>query len=215
MEKIDVSKLSAAERQSLLGQLQHAEKEKRRAEREAYEGLRHGFVQGIKGLVLDLHGSVTQFSAHLVSEADGFRQVMEEHGAVKMGQLGFAVVDGNFKVECKAARVKRFDERADMAAARLVKYLKDWVKTSDKGTDDPMYQLAMLAIERNQKGDLDYKQVSNLYKLEGKFDDPEYSAIMELFRESHIIEGTATHFYFYQRTELGVWKKIEISFNRF
>jgi len=103
---------------------------------------------------------------------------------------------------------------SDMAAMRLVTFLKAWVQKSDKGTDDPMYQLAMMALERNQKGDLDYKQVSNLYKLEGRFNDAEYSAIMELFRESHVIEGTATHFYFYKRSELGVWRRIEISFNR-
>jgi len=72
----------------------------------------------------------------------------------------------------------------------------------------------MLAIERNSRGDLDYKQISNLYQLEGKFNDPVYSAIMELFRESHVTEGTATNFYFYKKNELGVWKKIEISFNR-
>ena len=37
---------------------------------------------------------------------------------------------------------------------------------------------------------------------------------MNLFKESHLVEGTATNFYFYEKTDLGVWKKLEPSFNR-
>lgn len=215
MDTIDINKLSSDQRQLLLFQLQQEEADKHRAAREAYEALKSGFVQDIKTLVFELNGSVSQFHQHLISESEGFRQVMEEYGHVKQEQMSFTVIEGKFKIEAKTNKVKKFDERADMAAARLVVYLKNWVKTSEKGTEDPMYQLAMMAIERNQRGDLDYKQISNLYKLEGKFPGGEYTEIMNLFRESHVIETTVTNFYFYQRSELGVWKRIEVSFNRF
>ena len=84
----------------------------------------------------------------------------------------------------------------------------------EKGADDPMYQLAMTLLERNRKGDLDYKSISKLYDLETQFDDPEYSQIMQLFKESNVVNGTAINFYFHQRDERGVWHKIEPSFNR-
>ena len=77
-----------------------------------------------------------------------------------------------------------------------------------------MYQLAMTLLEHNKYGDLDYKSISKLYELEEQFGDAEYTAIMKLFKESHLVEGTATNFYFFEKDKMGVWKKLEPSFNR-
>ena len=41
-----------------------------------------------------------------------------------------------------------------------------------------------------------------------------FTAIMNLFKESHLVEGTATNFYFFEKDKMGVWKKLEPSFNR-
>ena len=114
----------------------------------------------------------------------------------------------------KSNKVKKFDERADVAASRLIDFLQTWIQGKEDGADNPMYQLAMTLLERNKNGDLDYKSISKLYDLESRFDDPEYSAIMALFKESHLVEGTATNFYFYEKDTLGVWRKLEPSFNR-
>ena len=77
-----------------------------------------------------------------------------------------------------------------------------------------MYQLAMTLLERNKYGQLDYKSVSKLYDLESKFNSPDYSEIMQLFKESNVTEGSAVNFYFFEKNELGVWHKLEPSFNR-
>ena len=42
----------------------------------------------------------------------------------------------------------------------------------------------------------------------------ENAAIMALFKESHLVEGTATNFYFFEKDRMGVWRKLEPSFNR-
>ena len=47
--------------------------------------------------------------------------------------------------------MKSFDERADLAAERLVDYLKRYAMGRELGTDDPMYQLGMTMIERNRQ----------------------------------------------------------------
>ena len=117
--------------------------------------------------------------------------------------------EGDFRLEVKCNRVKCFDERADVAAARLIDFLKAWIGGREKGADDPMYQLAMKLLERNR-----YKSISKLYDLEAQFGDPEYSQIMQLFKESNVVNGTAINFYFHQRDERGVWHRIEPSFNR-
>ena len=160
--------------------------------------------------------NVAGFREWLESESGAFRNVMRDYGQLRRGeeQASFSVVDGNFKLEVKSNKVKSFDERADMAAERLINYLKDYVGRTDKGVDDPMYQLAMTLLERNKQGDLDYKSISKLYDLEAQFNDPEYSEIMQLFKESNVVNGTAINFYFHQRDERGVWHRIEPSFNR-
>ena len=93
-----------------------------------------------------------------------------------------------------------------MAADRLIDYLKRYMQNSEKGSDDPMYQMAMTLLERNKMGDLDYKSISKLYELEDKFDE-EYADIMRLFKEAN--------YYFSRRNpENGVWTRIEPSFCR-
>ena len=37
---------------------------------------------------------------------------------------------------------------------------------------------------------------------------------MQLFKESNVTEGSAVNFYFFEKNELGVWHKLEPSFNR-
>ncbi len=77
-----------------------------------------------------------------------------------------------------------------------------------------MYKLAMMMIQRNESGDLDYKSISRLYELEDDFADPEYSEIMQLFKESNTVEGTAIYFLFEERDQNGKFRRVEPSFNR-
>ena len=73
----------------------------------------------------------------------------------------------------------------------------------------------MTLLERNQSGDLDYKSISKLYELEGKFNDQEYADIMALFKESNVVQKNATNYYFFKRDpKLGIWHRMEPSFCR-
>lgn len=183
--------------------------------RAAYEGIRAEFVSSLELKVCSVTEEVKGLYQYVVDQTTAFKAVLAEYGQLrKFDQLGYSVVEGDFKVEVKSCKVKRFDERADVAAIRLIDFLEDWISRQVAGTENPMYQLAMTFLERNKYGDLDYKSVSKLYDLEDKFNDPEYSAIMTLFKESNITEGTAINYYFSRRDEKGVWRKIEPSFNR-
>ena len=147
-------------------------------------------------------------------ESSAFREVMAEYGQLRHDdQQGFTIIEGNFKLSVKFNKLKQFDERADLAADRLIDYLSNYIEKSDKGTDDPIYQLAMSLLERNRQGKLDYKSISKLYELEDKFDE-EYKSIMDLFRESNTVMCTVTNYYFFEMDEKHVWHKIEPSFCR-
>ena len=207
--------MSKEQRAALLAQLQNEAKNDRVAKRESYEALRGQFMYDVLTRVNDVEQTVSGFKKWLDDETGAFTKVMREYGAVKNdGQQSYTITDGDFKLEVKFNKVKGFDERADLAAERLVDYLKRYMAASEKGVEDPMYQMAMTLLERNKTGDLDYKSISKLYELEDKFDG-EYAEIMQLFKEANVVQNTATNYYFSKRNaETGVWTRIEPSFCR-
>ena len=214
-QSVDIKSLSKEQRAALMAQLQQEEKEDRIARRETYEALRGEFMHEVKTNVLEMVNAVTGFRGWLEKEADAFTKVMKEYGQVKSDeQRSYTITDGDFRLEVKSNKVKGFDERADMAADRLIDYLKRYMQNSEKGSDDPMYQMAMTLLERNKMGDLDYKSISKLYELEDKFDE-EYADIMRLFKEANVVQRNSTNYYFSRRNpENGVWTRIEPSFCR-
>lgn len=207
--------MSKEHKAALLAQLQSEAKNDRVAKRETYEALRGEFMYDVLTRVNDVEQTVSGFKKWLDGETGAFTKVMREYGAVKNdGQQSYTITDGDFKLEVKFNKVKGFDERADIAAERLVDYLKRYMAASEKGVEDPMYQMAMTLLERNKTGDLDYKSISKLYELEDKFDE-EYAEIMQLFKEANVVQTTATNYYFSKRNpENGVWTRIEPSFCR-
>lgn len=207
--------MSKEQRAALLAQLQNEAKNDRVAKRESYEALRGQFMHDVLTRVNDVEQTVSGFKKWLDDETGAFTKVMREYGAVKNeSQQSYTITDGDFKLEVKFNKVKGFDERADLAAERLVDYLKRYMAASEKGVEDPMYQMAMTLLERNKTGDLDYKSISKLYELEDKFDG-EYAEIMQLFKEANVVQNTATNYYFSKRDpENGVWSRIEPSFCR-
>ena len=214
MAKIDLQGLSPEERRELLAQLQDEEKQNRQDRREAYEALRAEFMHDVFQKVEAIVNEVTGFKSWIDGESEGFKKVMAEYGQTRYDeQNSYTIVDGDLKLEIRSNKVKTFDERADMAAERLIDYLRGYALKSDKGSEDPMYQLAMTLLERNKQGNLDYKSISKLYEMEGKFDE-EYTEIMNLFRESNVVQRTALNYYFSKRDKDGVWRRLEPSFCR-
>lgn len=215
MQRVDVKSLTKEQRAELLAQLQQEEKDDRIARRETYETLRAEFMREVMDRVTGLVADVRGFRDWIERETEAFTAVMKEYGQVKSdGQRSYTITDGDMRLEVKSNQVKAFDERADMAAERLIDYLRRYMEHSDKGADDPMYQMAMTLLERNKMGDLDYKSISKLYELEDKFDE-EYADIMRLFKEANVVQRTATNYYFSRRNpDTGVWTRIEPSFCR-
>ena len=213
---IDLSQMTAEEKKALLAQLNADANESRQAKRDAYEGLRAEFMHRVEEFLVNVTADVKGFKQWLEKESEGFISVMRDYGQLKNAdQRNYTITDGDFRLQVASNSVKGFDERADMAAERLVAYLKNYMQKSEKGQEDPMSQLAMTLLERNQRGDLDYKSISKLYELEDRFGDQEYKDIMTLFKESNVVQKTAVNYYFFRRhKETGVWMRIEPSFCR-
>ena len=212
---MNIKDMSKEERAQLLAELQNEEKKSRIERRETYEGLRASFMKEVEENVVELTNAVGLFKEWLAQEVESFVSIMKEYGQVrKSDQRSYTITDGNFRLEISSNKVKGFDERADLAAERLIDYLKRYMQQSEKGSDDPMYQMAMTLLERNKAGDLDYKSISKLYELEDKFDS-EYSEIMTLFKEANVVQKNAVNYYFSKKNQdTNVWERIEPSFCR-
>jgi len=211
---MEINELSVEELEKLLSQKKEEEKLNLLKRREAYESIRAQTVNEIMSRVLNVANQVKELHHFVISETNAFREVMQDYGELKRNnQMSFRIQHGDYRIEVKSCKVKKFDERADVAASRLIDFLKKWISNREQGSKDPMYQLAMTLLERNKYGDLDYKSISKLYDLEAQFNNEEYSEIMRLFKESNVVEGTRLNFYFYEKNKLGVWNKIEPSFN--
>lgn len=214
MGNIDLNGMSADEKKALLAQLQQEERENRQNSRATYEQLREDFLKDVFERVEVLTGTVRDFKTWIDDESEAFKKTMAEYGQTRWdGQKSYTITNGDLKLEITSNQVKSFDERADMAAERLIEYLRGYMQQSEKGVDDPIYQLAMTLLERNKQGKLDYKSISKLYELEDKFDS-EYADIMTLFKESNVTVGTALNYYFSKRDKEGVWRRLEPSFCR-
>ena len=149
-ETVDPLKgMTKEQRAELLARLQTEAKNDRMAKRESYEALRGQFMHDVLGRVENLESEVSGFKKWLDDEVTAFTKLMREYGAVKNeSQQSYTITDGDFKLEVKFNKVKGFDERADLAAERLVDYLKRYMEASEKGVEDPMYQMAMTLLER-------------------------------------------------------------------
>lgn len=212
---VNIQNLSKEERAKLLAELQNEENQTRIARRETYEALRAEFIHNVDERLQQVVTDVRCFHDWLQGEVEGFVSIMKDYGQVRNSeQRSYTVTDGDFRLEIASNKVKGFDERADLAAERLIDYLKRYMKKSEKGSDDPMYQMAMTLLERNKAGDLDYKSISKLYDLEAKFDG-EYSKIMNLFKEANVVQKNAVNYYFSKKNpKTNVWDRIEPSFCR-
>ena len=216
MEKIDLSSVTASQLEELLLKKKEEERTKALRDRETYEDVRKDVLRRIESRVLPHAAETRNLFEFIQNETTAFREIMLEYGQLSRGadQLSYTLSDEKFKIEVKSNKVKGFDERADVAAAKLIEFLRRWIQESNKGQNDPMYQLAMTLLERNRYGDLDYKSISKLYDLEDRFNNMEYSEIMALFKESNVVEKTAVNYYCYKCSDRGVWERIELSFNR-
>lgn len=215
MANIDLSGLTPQELKELAAQASKQANEVRNTQRAAYEEIKKATINSIASRITELTRDMEVFKTFLKSETQAFYEVMKEYGELKAaGQDSFTICDDTFKIEVKYKKCKAFDERADIAAKRLIEFLNRWIETAEKGKDNPMYKITMSLLKRNSEGELDYKSISVLYASESEFNSPEYSEIMTLFRESNVIESTKYYYSFYEKGEYGGWDKIEPSFSR-
>ena len=146
------------ELEAILAERKEQKRQQELARRDAYEAIRAQLVLETQRAVKATIEAVKGLSDFCQKNVLPFREILSEYGQLRMvGQMSFTIQEGDFRVEVRSNKVKKFDERADAAATRLIEFLQGWIAGMEDGQDNTMYTLAMTMMKRNKDGDLDYK----------------------------------------------------------
>lgn len=144
---------------------------------------------------------------------------MEEH-AVKLAHYGKLRSNskGGFSIttENGALRVTRrrdtepvWDERA----AKAVELIKDFLGDTIKKRDIDTYEVLMTFIERNEKGDLEFARVMDLFKHESRFEDERWQEGLRLIKQSYGNHLKGYGYEFKRKAADGKWDNILLNFS--
>ena len=121
--------MSVEELEQVLAEKKQQRKDKERERRENYECLRADLVRRVREKVHAVTEDKKGVFTIVTDETGAFREVMGEYGALRgPGQMSFTIADNGFRILVKSNKVKRFDERADIAATRLIEFLQGWIE---------------------------------------------------------------------------------------
>ena len=134
MSDIDLTKISSEELEELLKQKKEQERQTVITRREAYESIRAELLHRVEQKVRAVAGDVKDLFDFIVDETSTFYEIMKEYGQLRRGdaQMSFLIPSEKFRIEVKTNKVKKFDERADIAASRLIEFLQSYIKSSAK-----------------------------------------------------------------------------------
>lgn len=212
-ETKNVTELSAKELAALLKEKKKKEKAAQEKKKARYEERRNEMVNTLGGFALSLSNQMRDLKVEAFTELLAFKELMLEYGTLRRGQNNkgsFEVKTDKFKVEFANQINKRFDERAQLAEAKLRQFMDTFIKKRDV----KVYNLIKTLLEKNPKtGDYDIDLINRLYKMEAEFDDPNWLEAIRLFKESYTPSHTAQYVKFSLRDETSnTWVPIILDF---
>jgi hypothetical protein len=204
--------LSIAELEALLEEKRKEETAIRNQQREQYEQNRDALITELCDFATHINSQMCDLKYEAMRRLAEFRQDMLEYGSLRFGEKNkgsFEIKNDNFKISFSSNVVKTFDERAELAEAKIKEFLRSFVKKRDMET----FKLVNALLERNEKsGDFDMGLINRLYKLEDNYDDLNWKEGIRLFKEAYNPSGTAYYIRFFQKDEIGNWNAILLDF---
>jgi hypothetical protein len=206
------TKQQIEELRNKLAELEQEDNEAEKQKREAYEKERENITAALCTTASYLQRELAQFKAEAFRITDAFYLKMLEYGDIRFGKKNkgsFEIKTETFKVQVASQIVKGFDERAVMAEEKIKLFLTGFVKKRDR----QVFELVNALLERNEiNGDFDINMINRLYKMETKYDDPNWREGIKLFKESYNPTGTAKYIRFSIKNERGEWDSIILDF---
>jgi hypothetical protein len=124
---------------------------------------------------------------------------------------GFSITnsDDTMRITRRRDTEPVWDERSTKA----IELIKDFLSDTIKKRDLKLYEILIGFLERNEKGDLEYNRVMDLYKHEDKFDDPRWKEGLRLIKESYSNHLKGFGYEFKIKNESGKWENLLLNFS--
>lgn len=158
----------------------------------------------------DLNGRLESFKAELLETCDElYNRVLSENKVTirenSKGGYSIMTVDKSIKIEISIRETMSFDDRIDVAQAKI----KEFLAEKTKGIDLDISTLINNAFE-TRKGQLDTKRVMGLMKL--NITHHTWVEAMELIRQSIQTNNTKRYVRVWERQIGGEYKAVKLDF---
>ena len=208
----DITQMSAKEIEQHLKKQKEKEAKELEKEKKAYEEGRDINIDKMiitaKTLFKEM-GEFKQF-CHITMEQQAV--ALERYGKIRGNSKGgFSITNSTDTM--KVTRRRDTEPVWDERSTKAIELIKDFLGDAIKKRDLDMYEILMGFLERNEKGDLEYARVMDLYKHEHKFDDERWKEGLRLIKESfsNHLKGFAYEFSF--KGDDGKWVKLPLNFS--
>lgn len=212
MTKKAATELSIEEMEELLKEKKAEQQQQAKQKRDAYEAERNEMVYHLGAKALHIAEEMEVLKRHSMKKLLAFRNTMLEYGDLRGGENNkgsFEVKNERFKIQFSSQVVKKYDERALLAEAKINEFLTTFVKKRDKKLFD---FISSLLKRKEETGEFDHDLISRLYARENDFDDPNWKEGLKLFKESYSPTNTARYIRFSVALPNGGWENIILDF---
>lgn len=172
---------------------------------------RDALVRDIAGRALAMNGALASFKTQVMAEIDAFvAQSAAEYGVTVRGSVGKGNItltsfDGSLKVERQVSERIAFDERLQIAKAKIDKLVHKW----GKGANHNLQALVNHAFRVDKAGQVSVGAVLSLRQVQ--VDDPDWALAMTAIADSMQAVSSVQYVRMYQRNEAGGYDPISLN----
>lgn len=177
------------------------------------EQLKDGMVESILDGVCETNKALQSFKDKINQEIESYLDLLLEkynldaRSNAKKGNYTFENYSKTLKIQIQMAEKINFNEKLNIAKAKIDEYLNDIVKDSS----EDIKVLINKAFEVDKKGNLDSKKILSLRSYDIK--DPRWQEAMEIIAESVEIVGVKPYIRFYKREKAtDSWTNVSLDF---
>ena len=207
-----INDLSASELEQILAKKKKDESTKLEKEKKQYEAERDETIFKVINTATKLAEELTGFKTFCHLEMDNQQAKLEGYGKIRSNSKGgFSITntDDTMRVTRRRDTEPVWDERA----GKGVQLLKDFLGDTIKKRDEKLYDILIGFLERNDKGDLEYSRVMELYKHEDKFTDERWKEGLRLIKEGFSNHLKGFGYEFKIKAADGKWTGILLNFS--
>jgi len=207
-----IETLSTKQLEELLATKKAKDRQQRENARKQYEKGRDSAVESLFEEADELALANARFKnkCHIVMQSQ--HEKISEYGGIRSNSKGgFELThsDGQRAVKRRRDTDPTWDERATKAVELIKEFLGDTVKKRDA----ELHDILMEFIEKNDKGDLEFAKVMNLFKHQDKFVDTRWVNGLQLIKESYSQSFKAYGYEFRRKNKAGKWEGLTLNFS--